>query len=135
MKKIVISLFLGIFLITGCHPAVKKTAESCCTNDKSSMLVVLNIQQKIKPEYVEAYKEVFEACRAITRTEEGCIDYTLYQSYTDTTVFMLVEVWENEAALGKHSESEHLRAFRETTKEMPDPDFNRNVNRFYACPF
>ena len=98
------------------------------------MLVVLNIQQKIKPEYVEAYKEAFEACRAITLTEEGCIDYTMYQSYTDHTIFMLVEVWENEAALGKHSESEHLSALRETTKEMPDPDFTRNMSRIYVCP-
>ena len=105
-----------------------------CIEDKSSMQVVLNIQQKIKPEYVAAYKEAFEVCRAATLQEDGCIDYTMYQSYTDNTLFMLVEVWANEAALAKHSESAHLSQLREVTKDMPDPDYQRAMNRILVCP-
>ncbi len=135
MKKLFLFLVAGLFLLSGCVDSAQKTTEASCIDSKSSMRVVLNIQRKIKPEHIAAYKEAFEACRALTLKEEGCIDYTLYQSYTDSTMFALEETWVNEGALAKHGESEHLKVLREATKDMPDPDFKSKVARIYVCPY
>lgn len=134
MKKLFLFLAAGLFLLPGCNDLATKTTEANCADSKSSMRVVLNIQRKIKPEFIAAYKEAFEVCRALTLQEEGCLDYTLYQSYTDSTMFALEETWTNEGALAKHNEAEHLKVLREITKDMPDPDFKSKVARIYVCP-
>jgi len=47
-----------------------------------------------------------------TRAEEGCISYTLHQSFTDPKLFMLYQTWESEAYFERHGTTPHTAGFR-----------------------
>lgn len=55
-------------------------------------------------EILELYKELVE----LTRKEEGCIKYELYQDEKDFTILKIIEEWESRQALDKHFKSEHF---------------------------
>lgn len=44
-----------------------------------------------------------------TREEEGNIFYTVHQSNTDSSTFMLYEAYKDEAAVAAHRASEHFK--------------------------
>lgn len=89
------NLFLGIacVLLAGCANCPKQETATSCSNDKSSMEVVLNLHRKVKPEHVTSYKEAFAKCKASTIQESGCVEYGVYQSPEDSTEFLICEVW------------------------------------------
>jgi quinol monooxygenase YgiN len=55
----------------------------------------------------EALKLVSELV-ALTREENGCIEYVFTESNTDADEVAFFEAWESEAALDAHSNSEHF---------------------------
>lgn len=44
-----------------------------------------------------------------TRAESGCLNYDLFRDTTDSTVYYMVELWENAAALESHFTENHFR--------------------------
>lgn len=62
------------------------------------------IQEHKIEEVIELYKELVE----LTRKEEGCIKYELYQDEKDKKIVTMIEEWENREALEAHLKSEHF---------------------------
>lgn len=62
------------------------------------------IQEHKIEEVMELYKELVE----LTRKEEGCIKYELYQDEKDKKIVTMIEEWENREALEAHLKSEHF---------------------------
>lgn len=102
--------------------------------DKSTMEVVLNIQKKVKPEFVSAFRASFEKCKVSTVKEPGCISYGMYQSYLDSTLFFIEEVWKNDGELAKHGQTDHLKLHLSEIKDMNDPGFNGFRRKIFVCP-
>ncbi|HIX74358.1 MAG TPA: antibiotic biosynthesis monooxygenase [Candidatus Parabacteroides intestinipullorum] len=102
--------------------------------DKSTMEVVLNIQKKVKPEFVSAFRASFEKCKVSTVKEPGCISYGMYQSYSDSTLFFIEEVWKNDGELAKHGQTDHLKLHLSEIKDMNDPGFNGFRRKIFVCP-
>jgi len=48
---------------------------------------------------------------APTRSETGCLEYTLHQDNDDPAVFVFYETWENLACLEAHMQTEHFRSY------------------------
>ena len=48
---------------------------------------------------------------APTRSESGCIAYNLHQDNENPAIFIFYETWESQAALEKHMNSEHFKAY------------------------
>lgn len=48
---------------------------------------------------------------APTRSETGCLQYTLHQDNDDPAVFIFYETWENPACLEAHMQSEHFQSY------------------------
>lgn len=68
-------------------------------------VVAKNFVQEDKiNEVIELHKELVE----MTRKEDGCIKYEMYQDEQDAKVLTMIEEWENRQALEKHLESEHF---------------------------
>jgi quinol monooxygenase YgiN len=74
---------------------------------------------------VEAKKECVEAARSElfklippTRKEEGCIEYNLHQDNSDPAVFLFYETWESAAAIEKHMNSDHYKAYVKAMEGM-----------------
>lgn len=126
----------GLMLLSGCCNSTKQDSTACgtCPADKNSLQVVMNLQRKVKPEFVSAFKASFEKCKESTIQEPGCLGYGMYQSYTDSTEFFIAEIWKNKPEHLKHMETEHLKLHLEETKDMGDPSFTANDVVIYVCP-
>ena len=46
---------------------------------------------------------------APTRTENGCVDYILYQDQSDPSTLMFYENWESKTDLDAHMKSPHFK--------------------------
>jgi quinol monooxygenase YgiN len=62
-----------------------------------------------KADKLEKYLELSREMVEKTVKEEGCIRYELFQDVKDPRVMIIIEEWENEEALNKHSASEHFK--------------------------
>ena len=121
---------------SGCE---EQAAAACqghgdCADQKSTMMVQLNIVRKMKPGSAAAFIASFQKCKASTVKEPGCIDYSIYQSVEDSTVLFIAETWKNEGELAKHGETEHLKIHAAETKDMGDPNGKGNFQKIYICP-
>jgi quinol monooxygenase YgiN len=94
----------------------------------------MNLTRKVKPEQVAAFKASFEKCKEGTLQEPGCADYGMYQSYIDSTEFIIVETWMNKGEHLKHMETEHLKIHLEEIKDMSEPGFKAVNTTIYVCP-
>ncbi|MDR0429523.1 MAG: antibiotic biosynthesis monooxygenase [Tannerellaceae bacterium] len=134
MKNIIASLICSLVILSGCSTPGQKTETASCEADKASMKLVMNLTRKVKPEHVSAFKASFEKCKVETLNEPGCLDYGMYQSYTDSTEFIIVETWENKGEHLKHMETEHLKVHIQEIKDMGDPNFKAANTNIYVCP-
>lgn len=64
-----------------------------------------------KRECVEAVKAKLLKLIVPTRSEEGCIEYTLHQDNADPCVFIFHENWQSPVSLENHMNSDHFTAY------------------------
>ena len=137
MKKVIFFIGCGVIFFAGCCNSAKQQpsgGETCgCAAKKDSMELIMNIPIKIKPEFVSAYLRAFEKCQAATLQEEACLDYAIFQSYTDSTEFHLFERWTNKPGHLFHMETAHFLQYREETRGMNDRARSSMITT-YVCP-
>lgn len=61
-----------------------------------------------------------------SQNEDGCIKYQLHKSLDEDGVFVFYEVWQDEASLKKHIESDHYKVYRQRAEQLVE---NRDVYR------
>ena len=81
-------------------------------------------------------KQSFEACKVeVLAKEPGCLDYSMFQSYTDSTVFCITETWATKADHNKHKQLEHTIIHLAETRDIRDTSFRPKGNYVYwVCP-
>ena len=84
----------------------------------STRIQTVVAQVRAKPEFVEAVKRACLALVEPSRADKGCLNYDLYQSTEDPTVFIFYENWESREDIERHLESPHSLAFDENTAGM-----------------
>lgn len=67
----------------------------------------LEVQPAKRQEFLEATKTLIEG----SRMEAGNISYDLFQSIEDENIFMMIEKWEDQAAIESHNTSAHFGQF------------------------
>jgi (4S)-4-hydroxy-5-phosphonooxypentane-2,3-dione isomerase len=75
------------------------------------MRLVLAVTWVARPGEEGAVEEVLRRMMPLTRAEPGCIQYDAHRSPEDPRRFFLYEVYDDEAALAAHSESEHFKRY------------------------
>ncbi|MBE9209829.1 antibiotic biosynthesis monooxygenase [Nostoc sp. LEGE 06077] len=73
---------------------------------------------KVKQGLEDRFREEFEHVIALTRTEDGCINYDLHQSIEDHSVFLLHENWASQAILDLHLQQPYIRALGAKSEEF-----------------
>jgi len=136
MKKLILTVGCCVGFLSGCcnlsnQPAGERTCN--CAAKKDLLEIIMNIPIKIKPEFVSAYKVAFEKCQAASLQEATCLDYSLFQSYTDSTEFHLFERWKNKPGHNAHMETPHFFQYRDETKGMNDKARTKMIVT-YVCP-
>ena len=135
MKKLILTIACCVAILAGCcNSSNQPNGSTCgCAAKKDSLEIIMNIPIKIKPEFVSAYKLVFEKCQAATLQEEACLDYVIFQSYTDSTEFHLFERWKNKPGHLAHMQTPHFLQYREDSKGMNDKAKTKMIVT-YVCP-
>jgi quinol monooxygenase YgiN len=107
-----------------------------CKHEKESMKVVMRFEIKVMPDKVALLKESFATCKVdVLAKESGCLEYSLFQSYTDSTLFCITEAWATKADHNKHMELEHTKKHLAETRGIHDASFKSNSNYVYwICP-
>jgi quinol monooxygenase YgiN len=122
--------------MSGCNSSSsdQTASQTTCEAGKDSMKYAMNLYRKVLPEHLEAYKASFEKCKVETLKEPGCLAYGMYQSYTDSTEFLIFEVWANKGAHNEHGKTAHLKQHIQEIKGMGDSSFKPNNVMVYICP-
>jgi quinol monooxygenase YgiN len=81
-------------------------------------MIIQIVSMHVKPEYLEAFKEISTYNADNSRKEPGIWRFDLLQQKDDPQKFAFVEVFRNEEATAKHRETEHYQKWRETVGEM-----------------
>lgn len=73
---------------------------------------------------MEKVLKLYDELVTLSRLEEGCISYELYQDKSNPLLLAVFEEWENQESLDKHTKSEHFTRivplFNEFTAERLD---------------
>lgn len=116
--------------------ATAQVSEETCTYDRDAMKVVMRFELKVMPEHVALLKQSFDACKVeVLAKEPGCLDYTLFQSYNDSTLFCINETWATKADHNAHMQLEHTKKHLAETRSIRDPSFKSTTSYMYwVCP-
>lgn len=136
MKNLVLGIF-GLLAFCSCTGNLENSASGDeCTYNKDSMVVVMRIERKVTPENVALFKQSFDKCKAeVLAKEPGCLDYSLFQSYNDSTLFCLTEAWATKGDHNAHMQLEHTQKHIAEIKGINDPSFKSTTNyTYWICP-
>lgn len=137
MKKVFPLLVIIILLIASCSGKDNKNMLATgCLYNKDSMVVVMRFERKVQPQYVSFLKKSFDECREqVLAKEPGCLDYSLFQSYHDSTIFCITETWITKGAHNAHMELEHTKKHISETQNISDPSFKSTTGyTYWICP-
>ena len=81
-------------------------------------MFIVQVTVKVKPEYIEAFREATVANASSSVQEPGIARFDVLQQSDDPTRFLLVEVYRTPEDPARHKETEHYRAWRETVEAM-----------------
>jgi quinol monooxygenase YgiN len=81
------------------------------------MLIVI-IHIRVKPESIEAFREVTIANARNSVTEPGIARFDFVQQSDDPTRFVLTEVYRDADAPARHRETAHYATWRDTVADM-----------------
>lgn len=65
----------------------------------------------IKHAYLDQFKEEIKQLIKLSRKEEGCRQYELYQEISDPLLFVIMEMWDSQQSIDKHNNTEHFKHF------------------------
>ncbi|WP_026694722.1 putative quinol monooxygenase [Peribacillus kribbensis] len=80
--------------------------------------ITINAILKAKQGEEEALRAAMIKVLEPSRSEAGCIQYTLHESEEDAGVFVFYEKWKDDAALQAHIQSPHYVEYRAVTKDL-----------------
>jgi quinol monooxygenase YgiN len=81
-------------------------------------MLVLQVLARVKPEYVEAFREATMSNARASRQEPGVARFDLLQQEDDPLRFQLFEVYRTREATAAHKETAHYRQWVETVTPM-----------------
>ncbi|CAF2329027.1 unnamed protein product [Rotaria sp. Silwood2] len=92
---------------------------------QSSIRCVVDIY--VKPESIEKVRAILLKIAEDSRSEDGCVEYNLFENISDKFQFTLMEIWDNEDAFEDHLQSDHIRQASVNVNEdlTKHPDIKR----------
>ncbi|WP_379968751.1 putative quinol monooxygenase [Ectobacillus sp. sgz5001026] len=90
-------------------------------------MVTIQGFMQIKPEFHDEFIEKLALLLQASRTENGNIDYNLYENVEKPNHFVMLEQWESEEVLAMHSKTPHYISFRKYVQDVlaAPPEFKR----------
>lgn len=80
----------------------------------SKLTIVANIQAN--PDKIQLVKAELEKLIAVTRAENGCVQYDLHQDNDNPAHFLFFEIWESRDLWQVHMNAQHLKDYMAATE-------------------
>ena len=80
-------------------------------------MYIICVTVHVKPEHVAEFEEASTKNASATHDEPGSVRFDVLRATDDSDVFLLYEVYEDEAAFAAHQETEHYFTWRETVAD------------------
>lgn len=81
-------------------------------------MLVVHVHARVKPEFIEHFKQVTLANARESIKEPGVARFDVLQQQDDTTRFVLVEAYRTPAAPAAHKETRHYQTWRDAVAPM-----------------
>jgi (4S)-4-hydroxy-5-phosphonooxypentane-2,3-dione isomerase len=81
-------------------------------------MIVVHVHVRVKAEFVDAFRAASIENARNSVKEPGVVRFDVIQQVDDPTRFVLVEVYRTADDPGRHKETSHYRAWRDTVAEM-----------------
>jgi autoinducer 2-degrading protein len=94
------------------------SAFGCGSRSYSRRMLIVHVHVKVKPDFVEAFREATVVNAQASRKEPGIARFDVLQQSGDPTCFVLVEAYRTADAPTAHKETAHYKAWRDTVAEM-----------------
>ncbi|MFP3412837.1 putative quinol monooxygenase [Bacillus sp. SIMBA_074] len=74
-------------------------------------MIIIHAIFQVNPEKQKSFLEQIQPLLHGSREESGNVSYDLYKDTEKESVYTMVEVWKDEAAVASHNTSEHFTSF------------------------
>ena len=81
-------------------------------------MFVVHINIKIKPEYIEEFKQLCVENAKNSVKEPGIKRFDVLQNFDDPTLFVLVEAYLDESGVAHHKQTTHYNKWRSEAERM-----------------
>ena len=81
-------------------------------------MIVVHVHVHVKPEFIEPFKHASVENARNSVQEPGIARFDVIQQADDPTRFILVEVYRDQEATGKHKETAHYAIWRDAVAPM-----------------
>ncbi len=81
-------------------------------------MLIVHVHVHVKPEFVDAFKQASLENARNSLQEAGVARFDVIQQTDDPTRFVLVEVYRDAEAPGKHKETAHYARWRDQVADM-----------------
>ena len=95
-------------------------------------MLIVHVHVHVKPEWVEAFKQVTLVNAQESLKEPGVVRFDVVQQQDDPTRFVLVEVYWDANAAAAHKETKHYPIWRDAVAPMmAEPRFSVKFNNLF----
>jgi quinol monooxygenase YgiN len=95
-------------------------------------MLVVHVHVHVKPEWVEAFKQVTLTNARASLKEPGVARFDVVQQQDEPTRFVLVEVYRDANAAAAHKETRHYPVWRDAVAPMmAEPRFSVKFNNIF----
>ena len=77
-------------------------------------MILIVVKQPVRAKYADEFPSLVEDFTTSSRAEPGCISFEWCRSADDPNLWVLIEVFRDEAAGQAHVESDHFKAASES---------------------
>jgi len=81
-------------------------------------MILIVVKQPVRAKYADDFPNLVADFTNASRAEPGCISFDWYRSADDPSLYVLIEVFRDEAAGQAHVESEHFKLSCETMPRL-----------------
>lgn len=92
----------------------------------------MNITKQVvfiaKDKNINELKALLETMLEPSRNEHGCLLYNIYQMKEKPNTFVVIETWENDAALDGHKNSDHYKHYKANFEQYTADKYSNELD-------
>lgn len=96
------------------------------------MMIIVTAKMKVKSGFKDKFVGEAQDLIKHTRSEEGCLSYSLYSDTDDPDHLVMLEHWKDMSSLDSHMESDHFKKFGEILDKYLEEDIE--IAKFSSEP-